>query len=353
MNIKKSDKLQKPLFTHEQIALKAYQVSQEHPECSPNENWDAAIKLLEKERRWYSKFWRWTGLGEKKGWDIVTSLSIPLVVFGGGILFNYYNGKQQEKAAIEKANQDTLVKYLDQMADSFKNGLLQAKPDSDKFIIAQTRTVIALQSVDKKRQHLIIQFLQASKLNQVSDTIKLDKDSKVQWKEGDRVLLYQAQMSKANLTNSDLSGGVLIKAELGNANLSYADLSYAVLSIANLRIANLSYANLSYANLSIADLGYADLSNANLSIADLSNANLSNANLSNAYLTGASLDEVQNLTNKQIKTTCKWDEAIYTEAEWDNAQYKWMPKDSVKNQKKIDEIKNDKASDPKIPPICF
>ncbi len=213
--------------------------------------------------------------------------------------------QQDRQLADDKAKQDTLVKYLDQMADSLKNGLLAAKPGSDKFIVAQSRTVIALQSLDKKRQHLIIQFLQASGLNQVSDKTKPDENGKVTLRQGDRVLLYQAQMSKANLANSDLSGGILIGANLEGANLGCippdsrdssqcsdligADLTSADLTSADLSGAYLSYAYLSYAHLFGADLSGADLINADLSYANLSGANLSYANLSGANLTSANL----------------------------------------------------------------
>ena len=122
--------------------------------------------------------------------------------------------QQDKRFADDKAKQDTLVKYFDQMADSLKEGLLQAKPGSDKFIIAQSRTVIALQSLDKKRQQLIIQFLQAAALNKVGDQTKPDSNGNTQLKVGDRVLLYQAQMEGANLANNDLSGAVLIGAHL-------------------------------------------------------------------------------------------------------------------------------------------
>jgi hypothetical protein len=102
---------------------------------------------------------------EKKGWDLATGLSIPLVLFLGSQYFTSQNNEKQQQLADDKAKQDTLVKYLDQMADSMKDDLLTAKPGDKRFLVAQARTALALQSLDRKRQHLVIQFLSASGLN--------------------------------------------------------------------------------------------------------------------------------------------------------------------------------------------
>ena len=97
--------------------------------------------------------------------------------------------------------------------------------------------------------------------------------------------------------NKDLSGAYLFYANLSGANLCDTNLSNAYLSNANLSGANLSgarvdctdlsNANLSGANLSDANMGESDLSGANLSGANLTGANIMNAVLSGANLTGA------------------------------------------------------------------
>jgi uncharacterized protein YjbI with pentapeptide repeats len=63
--------------------------------------------------------------------------------------------------------------------------------------------------------------------------------------------------------------------------------------------ANLSGANLSDSNLSYANLSNADISNANLTHADLSNADISNANLTNVDFSSA------NLLNTKTRNTLK------------------------------------------------
>lgn len=358
-------------FTDEQISPKAYELwRQRGPDSTSKENWEDAIRALRWEHRrkrvtkpiqrlWWKtgvgphiqRVLKWTGIPEKRGWDFAQLLAVPVVLALVGWGLNEYakerdhrqqqaekekeqliadnkakqdrqladdRAKQDRQLADDRAKQDTLVKYLDQMAGSLKDGLLDAKPGSKEFVIAQSKTVLALQSLDRNRQHLVVQFLRASGLSDAptgkwktrfNNGILNDLPAK------SRVLLYKAQMEKADLTNSDLSGAVLIGANLGAAKLGctppdskygsrcsdlqaadvrgsvlvYADLRGTNLAEVNLSGANLSEANLSYANLSYANLAEANLSGANLSIVNLSFANLSGANFWGANLSEANL----------------------------------------------------------------
>ncbi|EAF2461802.1 pentapeptide repeat-containing protein [Listeria monocytogenes] len=76
---------------------------------------------------------------------------------------------------------------------------------------------------------------------------------------GERADLSNADLKNTNLRLADLRGAYLSNANLSNANLSIANLSNAYLSNANLRRANLSYANLYNANLRGTDLSDANL----------------------------------------------------------------------------------------------
>ena len=89
-------------------------------------------------------------------------------------------------------------------------------------------------------------------------------------------------------------------AHLREVNMQYADGYRAFLVNADMSLARLSNSYLAYANLSNADLSYADLSNADLSYADLSNADLSNADLSNADLSGVDLRKAKGLSRSQL-----------------------------------------------------
>lgn len=119
-----------------------------------------------------------------------------------------------------------------------------------------------------------------------------------------------ADLSNANLNNTNLSNAYLQfanltnaylrESNLTNAYLEDADLIDADLSDADLSSTNLSFANLSDADLSSANLSFANLSDADLSFADLGFANLKGANLKGAYLVFADIRNVQNWTERQL-----------------------------------------------------
>lgn len=286
-------KLKETTTKKDKIRLLAYLISKKHPDRPPDENWTAAIQTLNKENpfRHLITLWKWTGIGEKKGWDIlqlIITASIPLLIFFGTQYFTSQNNKQQRETAKDNANQETLVNYLGEMATLLDDGLLKVTMVSDKkFIIAQAKTVIALQSLDSQRQHLVIQFLDASNLNTITGK--------------EKGLLYKARISKADLHSADLSGSKLIKADLSNTNLSNANLSIANLSNANLLFANLSDANLYSANLSNANLSGSKLINTYLRNTNLSNANLGSATLNGAIFLSSDLRKIKRLTKSQLE----------------------------------------------------
>ena len=117
------------------------------------------------------------------------------------------------------------------------------------------------------------------------EIVKQGKEAIDEWRQdhpGERLDLYGADLSEANLF-----GTALYYIDLSRADLCRTDLSRADLVSANLSYANLLSANLSGANLSGANLSGARLLNASLPGADLMGANLVRANLTRAELTGA------------------------------------------------------------------
>lgn len=269
-------------FSEEEIRAKALQIWKARIGAhSPDDDWNEAIKILTAEQnrrspvRWIKALlkgtWRWTGLGDKKLWDILQLLIVPIVLAGVAVGLQEYAKQREEKQqkeekakeqqlAADKANQETLARYLDQMAASLKDGLLDTKPSYETFIVAQARTVTTLQALDSYRQHLVIQFLNTAKPD---DSESPNKNSN--WKG----LLYGARMYKANFRGSDLSG----------APFNGIILNSSTLIDANFRYATLSNANLDYVNLSGADLSHANLNGASLLDAILNNADLTGANL--------------------------------------------------------------------------
>ncbi len=113
----------------------------------------------------------------------------------------------------------------------------------------------------------------------------------------------------------------------------------------NLYRADLYRAHLYRADLYHAYLNFVTLYGAKLYDADLRSADLRSANLSNANLV-----EAKNLTPSQIKLACYWEKAIY-KGNWDKEKRKWIV-DEKANKEYIDQLKKDKASEPKEPVDC-
>ena len=152
---------------------------------------------------------------------------------------------------------------------------------------------------------------------------------------------------------------------LDSANLRFANLGFATLDSANLRFANLKFANLKFANLRFANLKFANLRSANLGSANLRDANLRGANLRSANLRSANLDSVyleqanlrfaklintKNLTLGQIKSACNWEQAFY-KGQFNSDYQQWLI-DHQANQKFIQQLQQDKNSDPQTPADC-
>ena len=123
----------------------------------------------------------------------------------------------------------------------------------------------------------------------------------------------------------------------------------------NLKLFNLATANLENANLENAYLDRVNLYRTNFERTNLKNANLSGANLYRAHLdranlTNANLINAKNLTPTQIKSACHWDQAVY-QGVWELNQFRWVV-DEQANQQFIQQLQQDKESDPKTPVDC-
>ena len=93
--------------SQEEIKAKAYFFSKIAPWRTPVENWEQAERELLNPGLLtpLKTFWRWSGFGEKsdrKGLDAWISLSIPVLLFVGSLLFNNWNGLRQSNMASEE-----------------------------------------------------------------------------------------------------------------------------------------------------------------------------------------------------------------------------------------------------------
>jgi hypothetical protein len=117
--------------------------------------------------------------------------------------------------------------------------------------------------------------------------------------------LIGADLSRANLTGADLEVADLEGADLGGAKLGVAFLGGAYLARAIVGEAYLGGAYLGAVDLSGAYLGGADLSGANLTEADLGGANLAGADLTGAILVETNLENAI-LNGCRIYGTSAW-----------------------------------------------
>lgn len=117
--------------------------------------------------------------------------------------------------------------------------------------------------------------------------------------------LSEADLYETNLSGADLSGADLSEADLICTQLIGTNFRGAKLREAELASAQLIGTNLGSADLRGAHLMYANLCGAHLSIANLSGANLSEANLCGAYLSSANLTEA-NLEEIEWDNETQW-----------------------------------------------
>ena len=172
--------------------------------------------------------------------------------------------------------------------------------------------------------------------------------------------LENVHLENANLSTARMSGTHLENAHLENVNLSNAHLENANLHRANLQGAYISHDHLQGAHLNLANLQgthfyQVDFRHTYFHLANLSHTyfyrpNFERANLYSANLHGAYLIEAQNLTPAQIKSACNWETAVY-KGVWSDHRSKWVV-DEQANQQFIQQLKQDRDSEPKKPVDC-
>ena len=225
---------------------------------------------------------------------IVGVLIIPLI--GTGLFYKEMTIRTYRNAFIKaqglksnQARQERIeaIRNLSRLRDTFNNGLLREADLREAYLRGAYLSDANLSGADLRGADLLIADLRRADLN--------GADLR-------RANLRRANLNGANLNGADLSGADLLIADLRGAYLSGADLRGAYLGGAALRGAGLIRADLIGA-----DLGGADLRGADLRRADLNGADLRRANLGGAALRGA------NLTPSQVKVSCNWRQAWYSD----------------------------------------
>lgn len=193
------------------------------------------------------------------------------------------NALAQKNLEIEKAADNERQKLLDEYLKDIMSLVKEEdpwdcqvltsncknwNPDDTAFSIARAKTFIAIQSLEPRRQRLVIQALQATGLNTLPNGTS-------------RGLIAGpgGSLARANLKGADLEG----------LNLDGVDLQYSNLQGANLVRTSMIGANLKGANLSDAKIEKSSLIDANLEDAYLFRASLVCTRLKGADFTRSML----------------------------------------------------------------
>ena len=166
--------------------------------------------------------------------------------------------------------------------------------------------------------------------------------------------------TRANLSYADLSGVYITETSFKNANFYNTNLVATHFASNELDGSSFHNANLSRAIFSVyygsspsTTLIGADFSNANLKGSSFdSYTNFKNTNLTGANLAGAIIIRPENLTPTQVKSACNWEDATYNFDPNRHPHLQKAEEDLSTTQKYIQQLKQDRASDPKEPIDC-
>jgi len=294
----------------------------------------------------YRKGWAWVGVGgsptgdPKTLWDWLELLLVPGILAIGAYLLSRSESNRQQRLArqqryserwLAERNSDTdreiardkresasLDAYFDRMTDLLiDHHLRESKPGDEVRVVARTRTLSVLGTVDGRRRGQAIQFLYEAGLIIGSDpTVDLSDadlgELDMPYANLVGVNLSRTNLRKANLYMAKLMQSDFHRADLDGANLSWADLRQARLQ-SGLRGANLGCAKMDGAVLFRANLSGATLVNASLVGADLRYANLL---YSNKGLGGIRADNVRPANLALAKMAgCDLSHAVVDEAQ--------------------------------------
>jgi hypothetical protein len=137
-------------------------------------------------------------------WDWIKLLIVPAVIAGGGLWFNRQQRERETEIAEQRAQDEALQAYLDQMSTLLlEKNLRSSEEASEVRTLARARTLTVLRRLDGERQGRVLQFLHESRV--------IDKENLV-----------------LDLRGADLRGAYLRHADLSGANLFGANLFGAV-----------------------------------------------------------------------------------------------------------------------------
>src|SRR5215207_6311578 len=159
-------------------------------------------------------------------WDWIKLLIVPAVIAGGDLWFNAQQREREQHIANERAQDEALQAYLDQMSDMLipnndQPSLSDEHPPDSLKTVARARTLTVLPRLAGDRKARVVQFLYESGLIHRGGAV-LDLSG------ADLIAAYliAVDLKEVDLRLANLSGASLRGADL-QANLFRADLSGA------------------------------------------------------------------------------------------------------------------------------
>jgi hypothetical protein len=225
---------------------------------------------------------------DKTLWDWLTLLIVPAVIAAGGIWFNQQQRERELEIADQRAQDEALRAYLDQMSQLLtdkERPLHRARSPEPLSTVAWARTKTVLRRMDATRRGIVVRFVYESRLIY----------------KGQRVF----DLAEASLRGADLRESWLEYIDLEGTDLRGADFRGAHLRGANLRGAKLSSAKLRGADLTEVDMSVAQETN---QAADLTGADLTGANLTGTKVTKEQLDSCQSFSGATMPNGQKYED---------------------------------------------
>jgi hypothetical protein len=139
-------------------------------------------------------------------WDWIKLLVIPVVIAGGGLWFNAQQREGEQRIANERAQDEALQAYLDQMsgmlipASKDLPSLYKARPGDSLSSVARARTLTVLPRLDGGRKARVVPFVYESGL--ISSARRALDLKGADLREAD---LRYANLSGANLTDANVT----------------------------------------------------------------------------------------------------------------------------------------------------
>jgi uncharacterized protein YjbI with pentapeptide repeats len=255
----------------------------------------AALLLLAFSLPHWDDFPDWTGFQNKKAWDLLELLIVPIVLAIGATLFSQFQRNTEIQIETERQREAALQSYIDRIKDLVlelyssdiePDEKSNETPEVFETIgnIAAAYTRATLQQLDSKRKGMLIEFLYDTHLigwaEPVPDVeyaplILLGESADLSGLTVNAPALRGIVLSFTNISNSKLLGLDLYKAHLRGSNMSnsyfvgvnFSGAEMGGVNFSGVRIGDgvaMEKTELHYANVKNADLRKAYLNNTNL-----------------------------------------------------------------------------------------